>query len=292
MELRICSVCGEPATYGDGLTWALCSKHNFEAKLPEEKIVEAQEDKPMGPSVPHQTIEGLTSVIMPVYNVDFPLLHYTGHALGSIRYFAGDNPIEIIIVDNASPIGMRPEDWHCDKLIQNTENLGYVKAVNQGIRAAFGEYIAILTTDIQVYEHWLDDAKEALQHVDLVYGKPMYGEVFARMVEAKNHREKWLDKPVEDSLNNDVKDGACVVTTKKMFDNLGELYDERFMNYAADVDLYRRMEEKGLKYAGSERLRIFHISHATGFHVEGDAEQMNVDKAAYAEKWDKNPDSQ
>src|SRR3990167_9920095 len=160
MDLKLCSVCNEPATYGDGLTWSLCSKHNFEAKLPEEKIVEAQEDKPMGPSVPHQTIEGLTSIIMPVFNVDFPLLHYTGHALGSIRYFAGDNPIEIIIVDNASPIGVETDDWHADKLILNKENLGYVKAVNQGIRAAFGEYLAIICTDVQVYEHWIEDMKD------------------------------------------------------------------------------------------------------------------------------------
>src|SRR3990167_2655551 len=290
MDLKLCSVCSEPATYGDGLTWSLCSKHNLETN---PQKVEAQEpNELMGDGIPHQTIEGLTSVIVPVFNIDYPLLHYTGHALGSIRYFAGDNPIEIIIVDNASPIGVETDDWHADKLILNKENLGYVKAVNQGIRAAFGEYLAIICTDVQVYEHWVEDMKDALKYVDLVYGKPMYGEVFSREIEARDHRTKWLDKPTEASLNNDTRDGSALFTTKRMFDKLGGLLDERFMNYAADVDLTRRMEEAGMKVAGSERLRTFHISHATGFKVEGDAEQMNVDKAIYAKIWDKNPDTQ
>ncbi len=288
MDPKICQVCSEPATYGDGATWALCSKHQHEANPApaEEKIVEAQEHTPLsGEGMPHQTIAGLTSVIIPVFNVDYPLLHYTGHALGSIRYFAGDNPIEIIIVDNASPIGVKVEDWHADKLILNKTNLGYVKAVNQGIRASFGEYIAIISTDVQVYENWVEDMKDALKHVDLVYGKPMYGEVFGRAIEARDHRAKWLDKPVEESLNNDTRDGSALFTTKEMFNKLDGLFDERFLNYAADVDLTRRIEEAGMKVAGSERLRTFHISHATGFLVEGDAEQMNVDKKEYADKW-------
>jgi glycosyltransferase involved in cell wall biosynthesis len=287
MDLKLCQACGEPATYGDGLTWALCSKHQFEAKTPEEKVVEAQPPSDLlGDGIPHKTIPGLISVIVPVFNVDYPLMHYTGHALGTIRYFAGDNPIEIIIVDNASPVGVDAKDWHADKLILNKENLGYVKAVNQGIRAAFGEYLAIICTDVEVYEHWADDMKDALKLVDMVYGKPMYGEVFGRAIEAREHRKKWLDKTVDESLNNETRDGSALFTTKAMFDKLGGLFDERFMNYAADVDLTRRMTEAGMKVAGSERLRTFHISHATGFLVPGDAEQMNVDKKEYADKWE------
>jgi len=279
-------MCSEPATYGDAITWALCSKHQREANPVVETVVEAQAVSELrGDGIPHQTIQGLTSVIMPVFNVDYPLMHYTGHALSSIRYFAGDNPIEIIIVDNASPVGVKVEDWHADKIIQNKENLGYVKAVNQGIRASFGEYLAIICTDVQVYENWVDDMKDALKHVDMVYGKPMYGEVFSRMIEARDHRAEWLDKTVEESLNNDTRDGSALFTTKDMFNRLGDLFDERFLNYAADVDLTRRMTEAGMKVAGSERLRTFHISHATGFLVAGDAEQMNVDKKEYADKW-------
>ena len=283
----LCDICDMPAMYGDGSTWAKCGKHQRESTPTVElKVVEASPAQPLPhEGQPHQTIPGLMSVIIPVYNVNYSLFHYTGHCIGAIRYFSGDNPIEIIVVDNGStakPGSMN--DWHADKIITNETNLGYVKAVNQGIRCAFGEYIAVICTDVQVYENWIEDAKEALTKVDLVYAKPMYGEPFSRMLEARNHRAKWLDKPVEASLNNDVKDGSCLITTKKLLDTVGIL-DEGFFNYAADSDLFKRIEQAGLKYAGSEKIRTFHVSHATGYVLEGDAEQMNVDKEYYQQKW-------
>lgn len=284
MDAKLCTVCSEPATYGDGLTWALCSRHNLEQNR--EQVIEAQEEKPLpgGEAIPHKTVEGLTSIIIPVYNQDYSRFHYTGHCIGSIRYFT-KKPYEIIVVDNGSPIDTKPEDYGVDKVIKNSENRGYVKAVNQGIRAAFGEYIAVICTDVCVFENWLEDAQEALQYCDLVYAKPMYGMPFARAKEAAEARSKWLDKSVEESLNNDLEDGSAFFTTKKMFDTLGTLLDERYFNYAADRDLYRMIRESGGKALGSERIRTFHIIQGSGFTLEGNAEIMNKDKAEYEKKW-------
>ena len=289
MDLKLCSVCQEPATYGDGLTWAKCSKHYFE-ETKENVTIEAQEEKPLGDSFPHQTVEGLTSIIIPIFTQNYPAFHYLGHTIGSIRYHT-KLPYELIIVDNGSPIKpAKMEDYHADKIIVNETNLGYVKAVNKGIRASFGEYIALLTSDIQVYENWLEDAQEALKHVDLVYAKPMYGEPFSRGFEANQKRDKWKDRPIEESLNNDLEDGSCLITTKKLFDTIG-LLDEGYFNYAADRDLFRTITKAGLEYSGCERINIFHIIQGTGSSTEGNAEQMDKDKEYYRQKWESGQDS-
>lgn len=290
MDLKLCSICGEPATYGDQLTWALCSQHYLE-KNKETIQVEAQEEKPLGDSFSHQTIEGLTSIIIPIYTTGYPQFHYLGHCIGSIRYFT-KLPYELIIVDNGSPIKPgRMEDYYAQKIIQNETNLGYVKAINKGIRASFGQYLALLTSDIQVYDNWLEDAQEALKHVDLVYAKPMYGEPFSRAYEANQKRDKWKDRPIEESLNNDLEDGSCLITTKKLFDTVG-LLDENYFNYASDRDLFRTIEKAGLKYAGCERINIFHIIQGTGSSIENNSEQMDKDKEYYRQKWETGQNTQ
>ena len=279
----ICTVCGDIASYGDGASWALCSKHEREKN---SQIVEAQPDEPMeGEGMPHKLVEGLTSIIIPVYSANYAAFHYLGHAIGSIRS-STKLPYELIIVDNGSPIKPgKLADYHAEKIVELKENTGYVKAVNKGIRCSFGEYIAVLTSDIQVYDNWLEDAQEALKHVDLVYGKPMYGEPFSRGYEAGIKRSKWADKPIEASLNNDLEDGACLITTKKLLDEVG-LLDEDFFNYCADRDLFERIKRAGKKYAGCERINIFHVIEGTGNFVPETPEIMNKDKEVYKKKWE------
>ena len=251
-------------------------------------VVEARSEiESIGDAFEHKTVPGLTSIILPVFNNSYAMMHVCGNAIGSIREHT-KLPYELIIVDNGSLGGYKPQkmaDWKADKIVTNDTNLGYVKAVNKGIRASFGEYIAILTSDIQVYDNWLEDAQEALKHVALVYAKPMYGEVYARAKEAEAKRAKWADKPIEESLNNDLEDGSCLVTTKKLFDTIG-LFDERYFNYAADRDLFREIEKVGLKYAGCERINIHHIIQGTGSGLEGNPEIMDKDKEEYKKKWE------
>lgn len=287
---KLCQVCKEPATYGDGVTWAMCSKHQYEthgksmaldSETKDEILVEPVE----ADGFKHETKEGLVSIIVPVFNNNYPTFHRTGDCIGSIRFFTNPDIYELIVVNNGSKIKMEPQSWLCDKLIENETNEGFVKAVNKGIRTSFGEYIAIVTSDVMVFDHWLEDALEALKYKDLVIATPMYGEPYARGYEAFKKREEYMKKPIEDSFS-DFKDGACWIAKKELFDEIG-LFDERFVNYAADVDFYKRLEMAGKTYASSKRINIVHITQQTGSGVEGNAEQMTKDKQAYIDKWEK-----
>lgn len=298
MKCDVCKI--EPAVYGDGSTWARCSKCEYEHR----KGLEGQEEQEglekketTGEGIPHQRIKDLVSIVMPVYIINYPLFHYTGNAIGSVRshtkrLIEGRQQYELVVVDNGSPI--KPPNnhsWYADKLITNENNLGVTKAWNQGIRMSFGEYVVLINNDVQVYEHWLEDMKKCLDEggLDLVMAYPMYSntEPFARWVEAEKIRDRWSNKPIQESFS-DFTDFSCVMFKKDLFEKLGDdyMFDERFVSYASDVDLRKRMDNAGLKYASCKAVPIHHIIDATGASIPETPEIMNKDKEEFRKKWE------
>lgn len=236
---------------------------------------------------PHEIIEGLTSIVMPVYIYDYSLLHYTGNTIGSIHEHTNEDetPYEIVVVDNGSTIELKaPSEYNCDKYIRNEKNLGVSKAWNQGIRVSQGEFICLMNNDLMVFDNWLPDMLSCLKHLDLVMATPMYGEPFARAVEAQKKREAAhkLGDSLKDTFS-DFIDFSCVLTRRSVFDKLG-LFDEEMFNYASDSDFLKRMDDAGMNYASTKLVPTFHIIGATTTGMPENPEQMNEDKRAYEEK--------
>lgn len=234
---------------------------------------------------PH--VPGMTSIIIAVYNVNYPLLHLTGNCIGSVKEHTDKQttPYEIILVDNGSPIRLgKPSDYNVDKFIQNEKNLGVSHAWNQGIRVSSGDFICLLNNDAMVFDHWLEDLLESLKHIDLVMATPMYGEPFSRAVESKKKRSEWLEKPITDSFS-DFRDFSCVLTPKDVFNALG-LFDERFFAYGEDLDFFKRMDEAGLKYASTKRVNTFHIINGTASNMPEIARVMDESREKLKDKYD------
>lgn len=239
-------------------------------------------------STPSDTVVlGFTSIIMPVYFVNYAVFHYTGNAIGSIREHTSHDktPYEIILVINGRT-GIELPDLrlsYVDKVIQNEENKGYAFAVNQGIRIARGEYIAILNNDIQVFDFWLDDMQEALTKLDLVMAKPMYGMPFARATESWDLRKMEANKPLEETFT-DFVDFSCVLTRKSLFEEIGT-FNEDFFMYGEDLDILRRIKGENKKYASSKKVNIHHIIGATSSGINETPEIMNKSKEKLKEIW-------
>lgn len=241
---------------------------------PQQPVVDIRQDVP--PQVdgtagePNMEVKsGMTSIIIPAYFMNYSLFHYTGHCIGSIREHTDreKTPYEIILIINGKTgIGFdNLEATHAEKVIPNEENKGYGKAMNQGMRISVGEYIVLMNNDVMVFDHWLEDFQEALKHKDLVMATPMYGMPFARAVESRELRNKWMQKPIEESFS-DFRDFSCVATTRSLFDEIGA-FDEDFFAYKEDLDLFKRMDAKGKTYASTKRINTFHIIGATGTNM-------------------------
>lgn len=271
-------------------------KTSSEASAVEEAVVEnATEAKEEVIEIPaheekvevHTIVEGLTSIIIPTHLNSYQMFHLTGDCIGNIRTYTDNlkTPYEIILVLNGKTgIRIDMDKTYADKVIENEENLGYAKAVNQGIRVSQGEYVVLMNNDIKVYDHWLEDLKDASEYADLVVATPMYSrdEPWKRGVEANQLREEQMRVPIENTLS-DFEDFSCAFIKRGVFDQIG-LFDEQFFYSCEDVDFKRRMKEKGLTYKSSKRCNVHHVGSATD--IDGKPEIMNESKDKFKQKWE------
>lgn len=103
------------------------------------------------------------SIIIPVWNQ----LAYTKLCLDSLRR-STRVPYDVIVIDNASDDGAAEyldelfEEWPQLSIEHNEQNLGWVKACNQGIAAARGETVVLLNNDTVLPTGWLEPLLAAL----------------------------------------------------------------------------------------------------------------------------------
>ena len=103
-------------------------------------------------------IQGLVSVVLPIYNVE----KYLDRCIESVVGQTYKN-LEIILVDDESPDGCpkKCEDWaKRDKRIKviHKENAGLGYARNTGIENATGEYICFFDSDDYVEKDTIEKA--------------------------------------------------------------------------------------------------------------------------------------
>ena len=101
------------------------------------------------------------TVVIPNYNG----LKFLKPCLESLKR-QSEQDFAVIIIDNASTDGsieFIKEEYPSIELIQNQENLGFSKAVNQGIAATKTPYVILLNNDTVVQE---DFAKELVKIMD------------------------------------------------------------------------------------------------------------------------------
>ena len=108
---------------------------------------------------PVEVRDGVVSVVIPVWN----RADLTEACLDSLARHA-EAPLEITVVDNGStdstPQLLADRDL---RVITNATNLGFPKAVNQGIAASTGEFVCVLNNDTEVTPGWLREMLASLE---------------------------------------------------------------------------------------------------------------------------------
>lgn len=190
--------------------------------------------------------------------------------------------VEVLIIDNASSdktVEIVKKEFPEVKLIQNTTNIGFTKACNQGARIAKGEYILFLNPDTVIKNKedlkLLLDFAESKKKLGAIGAKvlnpdgsiqPSYGAlptllriIFDRLPFFNKNLGIQVRHPRLYRHTNRAGwvSGCCLLIKKKVFDEAGGFNEEIFM-YGEDYDLCFRLKAKGYENYYYPRFQIVH----------------------------------
>jgi GT2 family glycosyltransferase len=201
--------------------------------------------------------------------------------------------LEVIVVDNDSTDGT-PEfiakEYPNVKLIRNSENLGFAKGTNIGIRASRGRYICLINSDVVLMKDCLDQLLHCMEleaNKDVgVIGPQMLGVNGAvrrstmRFPTLGNEvgralgidRFPWLSRFCKGQLMSDfnhdrncdveVLNGWFWMVRRQALEEVGTL-DERFFMYGEDLDWCFRFWKKGWRLRFCPEAKAIHYGGAS-----------------------------
>jgi len=198
-----------------------------------------------------------TDIIIAAYNQSA----FTIKCLKSIREFTKD--YRLILVDNGSDpkelktVEEELED-QCHILIRNARNMGFVKAVNQGLSLAISPYIILLNNDTKVVPNWVEKLKFPLETDSKIAA---CGPV-TTATDCWQGREK-LGEGYRVLPKSAMLAFFCVMLKKEAVDKVG-LLDENFgVGLADDDDYCHRLKQAGYTLALAQSLLIPHYHRTT-----------------------------
>lgn len=224
------------------------------------------------------------SIIIPVCNQE----ELTKACIESIRKNTSD--YEIITIDN----GSKPKFYIHPNTIRNEKNLGFPKAINQGIQKSSGDIIILLNNDTVVSPHWADTLAEHLKDYDMV------GPVTNNISGLQKLIIQKIDLPKDTDIISEKirKTNAgksmpyhrlvffCVAIKREVIEKIG-LLDEQYSpgNYEDD-DYCLKAVENGFKLGIAEDCFIYHKGSASKKEYNTEyAKLLEINLAKFQAKW-------
>jgi GT2 family glycosyltransferase len=215
------------------------------------------------------------SIIIVSYNVQELLLT----CLHSLQRFVCKNiTTEIIVIDNHSL------DDSCIKikelfpeviLIENSNNLGFSAANNQGFSLARGNFILMLNPDTEMVDNSIEKAltffqtqkeKSILLGAGLLYGNKTKQVSCWKFPKVANHLlellflSKWMDfcsyKNLDYTTEVDAVSGAVILMRKETLNRLNGL--DEYLFWMDDIDLCKRNRDNGGSTVYFPEFRVIH----------------------------------
>jgi|GEM_PF-1640784 len=244
------------------------------------------------------------SVVIPVFNQ----LEYTKQCLESMNNTIKEK-VEVIVIDNASSDGTKEylNNFKRERIrlkyIGNKENLGFPKAVNQGIKETRGDFVIIANNDIVFTNGWLEKMiLPAENDSGIGIAGPVSNEV-SGLQKDENAVYSTMDEMAEYSLkNSEINKGVtvvfprlaflCTLIKRKVIDAIGGL-DERFSpgNYEDD-DFCLRAQLAGFKGVIVKDVFIHHYG-SKSFKADGIkkySDRLEKNRNIFIDKWGATPD--
>jgi GT2 family glycosyltransferase len=239
------------------------------------------------------------SVIVVTYNN----IELTRACIDSLDEYSQYEPVEIIVVDNASSDGTPAflADWVANgqnrRLILNDDNRGFAAANNQGLAVANGEYLVLLNNDTYVTPGWIRTLVRHLQR-DKTIGLigPVTNNIgneakidiaYDGMDEMRLKSAAYTRRRLGQTYPLRTAAFFCVMMPRATYERVGTL-DEAFgRGFFEDDDYCRRIDQLGLRVVCAEDVFIHHqLSASFNKLKQQDRQKLFEDnKKIYEAKW-------
>jgi len=192
---------------------------------------------------------------------------------------------EIIVLDNASSdnsseiIAKLCERYENLHLIQESTNYGFSRGNNRAVQKAKGVYVLFLNSDIIVQDKGIDILLERIKNDEsysFVGGKLLNSDgtpqascgpfytlpvVFGALFLRGDYWGLTRYSPSHDRIVDWIS-GACLLTKKETFEQLGG-FDEKIFMYMEEIDLLYRARLKGMRTFFAHNARFIHLGSAS-----------------------------
>lgn len=244
------------------------------------------------------------SVIVPHYGDPQPALAL----INSLHRQKDAGVVQLIVVDDCSPVPFPDTDGVT--VVRRAGNGGFGSAVNSGAAAADHPLLLILNSDLEVGPTFVSDLLGAAAPWQPAVASPQvvghngapqwvgrhFPTIRHQVVEWLTPLARWRHHPaLHEAVGHDTrcKDGAVIPVDWVMgaamliptdeFRAVGG-FDERFFMNSEEVDLQRRLRERGIPslFAGTVQ-----VTHEGGGSSESDRRRtwLVTSRLYYAEKW-------
>jgi len=209
----------------------------------------------------HQPFQ--VDLIIPTYLINTDLEQLALRCLTSIRRWTSH--YRIIVVDNGSRLKRKLRaavaQHRARYLIENETNLGFVKAINQGLKVSTAPYVVLLNDDVEVTSRWLEKLLFPFRK------DPRVGLAGPRTDAALS----WQGREKPGAGYQILDPGSmlaffCVCLRRELLEEIGFLDEDFGLGLGDDDDYCLRAERAGWKLA-FVRSSFVHHRHRATFHA-------------------------
>ncbi len=231
-------------------------------------------------------------IVIPVWNQ----LEYTKECLRAL-FKSTSFPFRLIVVDNASDAptaqyldSVKEKNPEQVSLIRNNENMGFVKAVNQGIKVSCASYVCLLNNDTQVASDWLREMIEVAEARDDI-----------GIVNPNSNTLGWKPKKRQslEAAAQELKSysgeysrlpwacGFCMLIKRKVIQEIG-LFDEIYgMGTFEDADFSKRAQAAGLFSVCAKAAYVEHRERRSFIKFKKFDRDFQRNRQIFFSKWGK-----
>lgn len=220
----------------------------------------------------------------------------TRAAIESIHRNA-NHPYRLIVVDNASDREtvslLREAEWTQKYgpmvAIYNDENLGWTKALNQGLAVSRAPYVCIMNNDVITGRNWLRNMIRTMElYPEIGLANPqerrlIRGNTFD---DVNRHADRLAREHEGKFIEIDYGSGFCLLIRRAVIDAVGGFDEQYGAGYYEDEDFSRRAVQAGyLCVRCLDALVLHFISRSFGKDPERKSLLSERNRAIYEARW-------